>query len=72
MKDPKDMDDPELLKVYALYCELESKGVGDEVYISRLEDELAKREGKAKRIPSWNDEMIALEKRPNTKEVKDE
>jgi len=43
MKNPKTMSDAELLKTYELYKGLQSKGVGDEVYIWILENEMDKR-----------------------------
>ena len=46
MKSPETMSNAELLKTYKLYKDLKSTGVRDEIYISRLENEIDKREGK--------------------------
>ena len=46
MKSPKTMSNAELLKTYKLYKDLKSTGVRDEIYISRLENEINKRGGK--------------------------
>lgn len=43
MKNPETMSNAELLKTYELYKGLQSKGVGDEVYIWILENEIDKR-----------------------------
>lgn len=44
MKNPAQMSDRELQSTLAQYLECPSRGVGDEIYISLLEAELAKRE----------------------------
>lgn len=43
MKQPNEMTDDELRDTFTLYCGLQSKGVGDEVYITLMENELTKR-----------------------------
>lgn len=43
MKQPNEMNDDELRDTFTLYCGLQSRGVGDEVYISLMEKELEKR-----------------------------
>ena len=43
MKNPKTMTDGELRKTHKLYKDLKSTGVRDEIYISKLENEIDKR-----------------------------